>query len=97
MYTNYSQEIEIYIKQKKIKALKRFMYVENCISLFNWSSGSIQHKYNTIQNHIFFNNKVQFIDQDILNTKKTLITLIKKLNAEFWKMYLQTKPRERPT
>lgn len=26
-------------KTEKIKALKRFMYVDNCISLFNWSSG----------------------------------------------------------
>ena len=35
MYTNYSQEIGIYIKQKKIKAIKIFMYVDNCISLLN--------------------------------------------------------------
>ena len=35
MYTNYSQKIKIYTKQKKIKAIKRFMYVDNCISLFN--------------------------------------------------------------
>ena len=57
----------------------------------------VKYNINTIQNHIFLNHKVQFIAKDILNTKKTLITLIKKLNAEFWKVYLQTKPRERPT
>ena len=34
----------------------------------------VKYNINTIQNHIFFNHKVQFIDKDILNTKKTLIT-----------------------
>ena len=43
----------------------------------------VKYNINTIQNHIFLNHKVQFIAKDILNTKKTLITLIKKLNAEF--------------
>ena len=45
----------------------------------------VKYNINTIQNHIFLNHKVQFIAKDILNTKKTLITLIKKTKRRILK------------
>ena len=45
----------IWLKTKAI-----FMFLKNHV-----------HKYNTIQNHLSFNRKVEYIKEKILNTKKT--------------------------